>query len=186
MKARCGRSPTCSHRFGIESVSAGEARPAGAGGDRREFRRECEAQGAWPRRELRDCRPCRRFGAGGRGAWRRARHLFGALGRPDKEFRSRHGARAARAGGVAAPPTERAQFHLRAGAGRARRRRRSCSKARCSARSSGRRAGRAASAMIRSSCRRAMMRLSARWSPRLKACHLAPRAGLREIDAGSL
>ena len=64
---------------------------------------------------------CRRFRARGQGAWRRARHPFGALGRSGTGLRTRHGARTSRARCCRRQGLDR-QFHLRAGACRARRR----------------------------------------------------------------
>ena len=167
-RARCASSPSCSRRSASRCVSAAELglpEPEETGD---ELRRECHAQGGGRGDEPPGCsrsptiqgsrsrhlaaRPAsiRRAGADltrtSASPWRACNRELEAAGADDRQR----------------------QFHLRAGARRARRRRRRCSRARCSGRSSGRRAGRAVSAMIRSSCRTAIRETFGEMDPGLK------------------
>ncbi len=153
--------------IGIEAVSAASARTAEPEETGESFAENAKIKaGAAACVRHACCR--RRFRARGHGAWRRSRHPLGALGRTRQGFRPRHGARQSRARGERLGRPAR-QFRLRARAWPAERRDAGVASAKSTGRSSGRRAARAVSATIRSSCRTAILRPSARWTPWRKA-----------------
>ena len=77
--------------YGIDAISAGELKLERTGRNRNDVSRQRAHQGASGGHGDRTCRFCRRFRAGGRRARWRARHSFGALGRPRPRFPPRHG-----------------------------------------------------------------------------------------------
>ena len=169
--------PACGlrHRGGI----GGRAWTGRAGRNRHHVSRQRPDQGRSRRQGVADAGLCRRFRACGRRAGRRARHLFGALGRAGQGLPVRHEHDSKSAGGTRRedPPNSGAAISFRRCASPGPTATSRNSRRRSTARSCGRRAERWASATIRCSCRTATTARSVRCRPRRStACRRAAKA----------